>query len=150
MLKPMITYFKEIVNGVYTLFVGMKITFVHMFRRDVTVRYPRQSLKMTPRYRGHIELKCNETTGAPNCVVCMACERACPTGCIKLAGAKAEGAPRKTLTSYTLDFTTCSLCGLCVESCKFDALKFSKEYNLASRKKDDYKMDLLKSALEKK
>jgi len=148
MLKPMITYFKEIVNGVYTLFVGMKITITHMLRRDVTVRYPRQSLKMTPRYRGHIDLKCDEA-GKPKCVVCMACQRACPSGCIKLDGAKAEGAPRKSLTSYTLDFTTCSLCGLCVESCSFDAIKFSKEYNLASMKKDDYKMDLLKRVLEK-
>ncbi|MEI7880168.1 MAG: NADH-quinone oxidoreductase subunit I [bacterium] len=146
----MITYFKEIFNGLYTLFVGMKITFVHLFRPNVTVHYPRQTLKMTPRYRGHIDLTRDEATGKPKCVVCMACQRACPSGCIKLDGAKAEGAPRKSLTSYTLDFTTCSLCGLCVESCSFDALKFSKAYNLASMKKDDFKMDLLKRVLEKK
>ncbi|MEI6564193.1 MAG: NADH-quinone oxidoreductase subunit I [bacterium] len=146
----MITYIKEIVCGVYTLFVGMWITFIHMFRRRVTLNYPRQSLKMTPRYRGHIDLKRDEATGQPKCIVCMACQRACPSGCIKLDGAKAEGAPRKALTSYTLDFTTCSLCGLCVESCNFDALKFSKEYNLASMNKDDYRMDLLKRVLEKK
>lgn len=147
---PMITYIKDIASGLYTLCVGLKITLVHMFRRDVTVRYPRQSLKMTPRYRGHIDLTRDEATGKPKCVVCMACQRACPSGCIQLDGAKAEGAPRKSLTSYTLDYTTCSLCGLCVESCSFAALKFSKEYNLASWNKDDYKMDLLKRVLEKK
>lgn len=146
----MITYFKEIFSGLYTLCVGMKITFLHWFRPNVTVHYPRQSLKMTPRYRGHIDLTCDAATGKPKCVVCMACQRACPSGCIKLDGAKAEGAPRKSLTSYTLNFTTCSLCGLCVESCSFDALHFSKEYNLASRKKEDYTMDLLKRVLEKK
>ncbi len=146
----MITYFKEILNGLYTLMMGLKITLFNIFRRDVTVRYPYQSLKMTSRYRGHIDLTRDEATGKPKCVVCMACQRACPSGCIKLDGAKAEGAPRKSLTSYTLDFTTCSLCGLCVESCSFDAIHFSKDYNLASLKKDDYKMDLLKRMLEGK
>lgn len=146
----MITYIRDIVSGFITLCVGMKITFMHMFRRDVTVRYPRQSLKMTPRFRGHIDLTRDEATGKPKCIVCMACQRACPSSCIKLDGVKAEGAPRKSLTSYTLDYTTCSLCGLCVESCNFGALEFSKEYNLASLNKDDYKMDLLKRVLEKK
>jgi NADH-quinone oxidoreductase subunit I len=145
----MMTYFKDIFNGLWTLFTGMKITILHLFRSNVTVHYPRQTLKMTPRYRGHIDLTLDEATGKPKCVVCMACQRACPSGCIKLDGAKAEGAPRKSLTTYTLDFTTCSLCGLCVESCSFAALKFSKDYNLASWNKDDYKMDLLKRVLEK-
>jgi len=146
----MIIYFKEILNGLYTLFVGMKITMFNIFRRDVTVRYPYQSLQMTSRYRGHIDLIRDEATGKPKCVVCLACQRACPSGCIKLDGAKAEGAARKSLTSYELDFTTCSLCGLCVESCNFGALEFSKQYNLASMKKEDFKMDLLKRVLEKK
>jgi formate hydrogenlyase subunit 6/NADH:ubiquinone oxidoreductase subunit I len=30
-----------------------------------------------------------------------------------------------------------------VESCAFDALQFSKDYNLASVRKEDYQMDLL-------
>ena len=41
------------------------------------------------------------------------------------------------------DFTRCSLCGSCVEACKFDALEFSKEYNLASTRKEDFHFDLL-------
>ena len=48
------------------------------------------------------------------------------------------------LTSYILDFTRCSLCGSCVEACNFDALTFSKEYNLASTRKEDFIFDLLK------
>jgi len=145
----MIKYFKTNIEGAWTLAVGMWITFCHMFRRRVTLDYPYKSLTMTPRYRGHIDLIKDETTGKPKCIVCMACQRACPSGCIKLDGVKPEGATRKEPTSYTLNFTTCSLCGLCVESCNFGALKFSKEYNLASLRKEDYQMDLLARVQEK-
>ena len=143
-------YFREIVVGAWSLAVGLGITLRHMVRRRVTVNYPYESIPMSARYRGHIELKKDEKTGQPKCIVCMACQRACPSGCIRLDGQKAEGAPRKSLTTYVLDFTTCSLCGQCVESCKFDALEFSREYNLASFDKGDYVMDLLKRLKEAK
>lgn len=143
-------YFRDIIQGTRSLAIGMWITLKHMFRRPVTLRYPRESLTMTPRYRGHIELIRDEATGQPKCVVCMACQRACPSDCIALDGQKPEGGTRKVLTRYTLNFTTCSLCGLCVESCKFDALKFSKDYNMASLHKEDYTMDLLARGRESK
>ncbi len=104
---------------------------------------------MCARFRGHIELIGNEE-GKPNCVVCGMCERACPSGCISLAGEKPEGEKKKVLTKYILDFTTCSLCGSCVESCNFNALEFSKEYNLASTRKEDFIFDLLKRLEEQK
>ena len=78
------------------------------------------------------------------------CERACPSNCISLAGEKPEGSKKKVLTKYILDFTTCSLCGSCVESCNFDALQFSNEYNLASTRREDFIMDLLKRLEEQK
>ncbi|MEI7437422.1 MAG: 4Fe-4S dicluster domain-containing protein [bacterium] len=146
----MINYFREIFEGAWSLAVGMGITFVRMFHHRVTLDYPYKSLKMTARYRGHIELQLDAQTRQPKCIVCMACQKACPSGCIRLDGQKPEGATRKVLTSYMLDFTTCSLCGLCVESCSFNALEFSREYNLASTCKQDYQMDLFKRAGEAK
>jgi NADH-quinone oxidoreductase subunit I len=80
----------------------------------------------------------------------MACERACPSGCISIGGEKKEGEKKKTLTLYKLDFTRCSLCGCCVEACNFGAIDFSKEYNLASTRKEDYYFDLLKRLQEKR
>lgn len=145
----MITYLNHMARGAWTLAVGMRITLLNMFRRRLTVNYPRQSLAMTPSHRSHIELVCDEKTGQPKCVVCLACQKACPSGCIRLDGRKPEGAARKVLTKYTLDFPGCSLCGLCMESCNFGAIKFSKEYNLASLRKEDYQMDLLQRAREK-
>lgn len=139
-------YFKQIVEGAASLAVGMWITLRHAFRRPVTVQYPYQSVTLPARYRGHVELTRDPATGEPKCIACMACQRACPSGCITLEGEKPAGATRRIVTRYTLDFTTCSLCGLCVESCAFDALHFSKDYNLASTRKEDYVMDLLQRA----
>jgi formate hydrogenlyase subunit 6/NADH:ubiquinone oxidoreductase subunit I len=59
-------------------------------------------------------------------------------------GVKPEGAKRKTVTNYRLDFTKCSLCGSCVEACRDGAIRFSRDYNLASTNKEDFIMDLFK------
>lgn len=139
----MVAYFREIFSGLWSLFIGLGITFREFFKPVVTMPYPYETLKMPDRYRGHVEL-IEDEEGKAKCIVCMACQRACPSDCIKLGGEKPEGSKKKVLTSYTLDFTRCSLCGSCVEACKFDALEFSKEYNLASTRKEDYHFDLLK------
>lgn len=136
-------YLNENISGSWSLLVGMWITLRQTLIRPVTVNYPYEHLRMTDQFRGHVDLIRNEETGEPNCVVCMACQKACPSDCIRIEGHKLEGAKHRIPTLFMLDYTTCSLCGLCVESCKFNALKFSKEYNLASLRKEDYQMDLL-------
>ena len=138
----MVTYFKDIYSGLISLFIGMGVTYREFFKPTVTVQYPYETLTMTERYRGHIELIENEE-GKPSCVACGLCQRACPSACITLAGEKLEGEKKKVLTKHILDFTRCSLCGSCVESCNFNAIQFSKEYNLASTRREDFIFDLL-------
>jgi NADH-quinone oxidoreductase subunit I len=142
-------YFRELFSGAKSLAVGLGITFKYMLKPVVTLQYPHESLRMPPRFRGHIELLGDVETGEPKCVVCGMCQKACPSSCITLAGEKPEGAKKKVLTSYVLDFTKCSLCGQCVESCKFEAITFSKEYNLAGPRKEAYVFDLKKRLEEK-
>ncbi|MFU8818753.1 MAG: NuoI/complex I 23 kDa subunit family protein [Desulfurivibrio sp.] len=142
-------YFQELYDGGKSLLVGMGITFKYMLQPVVTMQYPRQSVKMTPRYRGHIELVADEE-GNNKCIVCGMCQRSCPSGCISLAGEKPEGGKKKVLTHYQLNFTTCSLCGSCVEGCPTDALEFSKEYNLAGLTSQEFIFDLLKRFEERK
>jgi NADH-quinone oxidoreductase subunit I len=110
----------------------------------VTVHYPHETLKIPKRFRGHIELVRDPQTGMAKCFVCKLCEKACPSDCITVEGVKPEGARRKTVTYYRLDFTKCSLCGSCVEACRDGAIRFSREYNLAGLKKEDFIMDLFK------
>jgi NADH-quinone oxidoreductase subunit I len=132
----------EFYNGVKSLFIGLKITIGQFFRPIVTVQYPHETLKIPKRFRGHIELVRDPGTGKAKCFVCKLCEKACPSDCITVEGVKPEGARRKTVTSYRLDFTKCSLCGSCVEACRDSAIRFSREYNLASTSKEEFIMDL--------
>ncbi|MEW6218328.1 MAG: NADH-quinone oxidoreductase subunit I [Thermodesulfobacteriota bacterium] len=143
-------YFKEIIDGATSLAVGLGITFKHMVGPVVTVQYPHQSLKMKPRFRGHIELTPDPETGESICIVCGLCQKGCPSDCISVSGAKDEATKKKVLTEYTLDFTKCSLCGQCVENCKPGAIRFSMDYNLASQRREDFVFDLVKRLKERK
>jgi NADH-quinone oxidoreductase subunit I len=135
---------KEIVTGFNSLVTGMRITLGQFFKPSVTVQYPHESIKMPPRFRGHIELVVDPETGKPKCFACKLCERACPSDCITVDGAKLDGGKKKSVTEYMLDFTKCSLCGSCVEACRDGAIRFSREYNLASTSKEQFIMDLFK------
>jgi len=139
---------KEIVSGFNSLVTGMRITIGQFFKPIITVQYPHETLKIPPRFRGHIELVRDPETGKALCYSCKLCERACPSDCISVDGAKLEGAKKKSVTTYILDFTKCSLCGSCVEACRDGAIRFSREYNLASTSKEEYVMDLFKRLQE--
>ena len=134
--------FREIASGLYSLLTGMRVTIVQFFKPNVTVQYPRESLKMTERYRGHIELVRDPATGKPICYACKLCEKACPTECIRVEGVKLDGDKRKRVTEYRLDFSKCSLCGACVEACRDNAIRFSKRYNWATTHKEEFVLDL--------
>ncbi len=152
------SYFSEIFLGLKSLVIGLGITAKEFFKPVVTVSYPYETIKMSERYRGHIEL-IEDEEGKPKCVACGMCQRACPSGCISLASKSVEyevevkgemkTKKKKVLTQYNLNFTTCSLCGQCVESCGFGAITFSKEYNLASSRKEDFHFDLLNRLKER-
>lgn len=135
---------RELVNGFVSLLTGMRITLQQFLKREVTVHYPHEALKMAKRYRGHIVLVREPQTGKSLCIACKACEKACPSDCIVVEGVKREGEKKKSVTEFRLDFTKCSLCGSCVEVCPTDALEYSKEYNLASTSKDNFlRIDLV-------
>jgi NADH-quinone oxidoreductase subunit I len=136
----------EVPRGFWSLLVGMRVTLTQFFKPVVTVPYPHQTLPIPARYRGHIELVVDPATGRPLCTACKLCERACPSDCIFVDGAKREGEKKKSVTEYRLDFTRCSLCGSCVEACASDAIRFSKEYNLAGTRKEAYQYDLVQRA----
>ncbi len=129
---------RQIIDGLGSLFTGMRITLAQFFKRSVTVQYPHESLKMPERYRGHIVFVRDSTTGKSLCIACKSCQKACPSDCIVVEGIKREGEKRKSVTDFRLDFTKCSLCGSCVEVCPTDALEFSRAYNLASTNKEQF------------
>jgi NADH-quinone oxidoreductase subunit I len=133
---------KEIFTGFNSLVTGMRITIGQFFKPSVTTQYPHETLPIPARFRGHIELVLDPETGKAKCYACKLCERACPSDCILVDGAKLEGAKKKSVTEYRLDFTKCSLCGSCVEACRDGAIRFSRDYNLAGFSKEEFIMDL--------
>jgi NADH-quinone oxidoreductase subunit I len=63
----------------------------------------------------------------------------------RVEGIKREGEKKKSVSEYVLDFTTCSLCGSCIEACPSDAIEFSKDYNVVSLDREDFShMDLVR------
>jgi formate hydrogenlyase subunit 6/NADH:ubiquinone oxidoreductase subunit I len=134
------------ITGAVSLIAGLGVTIKAFFQPVVTSQYPRQLLKISPRFRGHTKLIAERDNSEKiACTACGICVRNCPSGSIKSAeGEKREGEKRKTATSYLLDFTTCSQCGICVEVCPFDALDFSADFNLVGFKREDFHFDLVK------
>lgn len=136
-------YFALLFIGTKSLLVGLGVTLRALLSPTVTVHYPRQKIAITPNFRGHTVLVKDPETGRHRCIVCMLCERNCPSNCITVVGEKPEGETKKALTAYRLDFTRCSLCGICVEVCPTQALDFSDEYELAAFTREAYHYNLL-------
>lgn len=137
------SYFREIVDGGLSLVKGMGVTVRRLWRPVVTVQYPRRRLRLSPAYRGHIELKRFEDTGFHKCVACGSCQRHCPSNVIKVQGVKDHATSAKVGTHYIIDFTRCSLCGLCVEVCPTQTLQYSREYEMVGDNRWDGVVDLM-------
>lgn len=74
---------------------------------------------------------------------CQACADACPTGAVTIDGGK----PR-------IDLGRCLFCVDCVEACPEEAIRYTTEYRLATRRREDLVIDgqehKLAEALEEK
>ena len=141
----LLTALRETVAGFKSLLTGMRITAREAAKPSITVQYPHDTLKMADRFRGHVKLVLDPVTGKSRCTSCNLSVRACPSDCLTVEGIKREGEKKKSVSEYTLDFTTCSLCGSCVEACPSDAIEYSKDYNVVSLDRAEFaRMDLLK------
>ena len=136
-------HIREVVQGFFSLLVGMRVTMGNMFVKPHTVQWPRETAPLPAKFRGHIMMLPDEMTRYPKCIACTACARNCPSQCITVTGRKPAGAKKKLADCFVLDFTKCSLCGICVESCPVGALDFSRDYALAAFSKDGFNRMIL-------
>jgi NADH-quinone oxidoreductase subunit I len=112
------------------LFKGLWVTFRYTIGSKVTIQFPEQVKEPSDRFRGILRLHRNET-GDPLCIGCKMCQRTCPEECFAIEAAKDEsGKMRPTRFDWNLE--RCTFCGLCVEACPTDAIRFSKEFRLAA------------------
>ena len=108
-----------------------------------TVQYPEERVRMAPRFHGHL-IQCKDGEGQYLCTACKACERACPHGVIVVEGERnpdRESKKKMLVTRFTWDAGRCMYCGLCVEACNFDALKWGLGYELSTYKRDELVFD---------
>jgi NADH-quinone oxidoreductase subunit I len=123
---------QEIFQKVFLLDIlqGLLVTLKHYFSRKVTVQYPEKVKEPAARFRGLLRLYCDEK-GEPLCIACKACQRICPTNCFEIEGARPEGSKVLRPTRYDWKLDRCSFCGLCVEVCPTDAIRFSREFRMS-------------------
>jgi NADH-quinone oxidoreductase subunit I len=106
---------------------GMIITFKHIFKKDVTLRYPEQQREIAPVYRGQHVLK-RDDAGAERCTACGLCAVSCPAEAITMvAEERRKGEENlyreeKYASTYEINMLRCIFCGLCEEACPKEAI----------------------------
>jgi NADH-quinone oxidoreductase subunit I len=121
---------------------GLKTTFRHLFKKNVTVQYPEQKKPMREQiYRGVHRLNRDEH-GRVACVACFMCETACPAHCIHIEGGESPWPDReKYPVKFDIDELRCIYCGMCEEACPVDAIELTPEYSIVGLTRDEMVFD---------
>jgi len=123
-----------ILEGAWSIVVGLYVTFINFWRTKVTDRYPHRdpALNWQPRpgYRGDFALITDRETGKLRCIACQQCQNICPVGCI-LVVPEGKGKERHP-TEFYIDTGLCMYCGLCVDVCPADAITMTPDYETAT------------------
>ncbi|KJV75087.1 NADH-quinone oxidoreductase subunit I [Orientia tsutsugamushi] len=104
----------------YEIIVGMFLTLKYFFKSKVTIRYPSEVSKLSPRFKGEHALR-RYPDGEERCIACKLCEAICPAQAITIEAKEQPNGSRRT-TKYDIDMTKCIYCGLCQEACPVDAI----------------------------
>jgi len=146
----MLNTVKEIFVGAWSILVGMGVTFKYIFKRPVTLQYPYQPAHPSNVHKGRIRFVVFPETNTHDCIACLKCKNICPSNCfLEITGEKPPEGGKKRATKFINNFSTCSLCSLCIEACPTKTLEHSPEFNLASEDKKMFIYDFLKEVDER-
>lgn len=123
------------------LIKGLLISLRNLRRGPITVQYPYEKLDLPERARWAVRPK-YFSDGSPKCTACMTCVRTCPDYILDLDVETRED-KSKHIREFSYELGACMMCGLCVESCPFDAIRMSHEYELAVQDRNALKENLL-------
>ena len=128
--------------GLWSLLVGLRVTFEHIFKKPVTLQYPAETWDLPIGAKGQL------FNVIEDCIGCLQCARTCPVDCIAIETAKAgkdedlgetsNGQKKKLhLLRYDIDFAKCCWCGLCTDPCPTECLHMTKEYENSVYSRDN-------------
>jgi len=122
---------KDIIKTVFIAFpIGFLTTLKHLFKKPVTLRYPKVKQEMAPRYRGlHYLEKYDD--GTDRCVCCGLCAASCPADAIYMEPGETEKGERFAQI-YEINLLRCIYCGYCEEACPEEAIFLGHEYEFSS------------------
>ena len=135
-------YFSEAIKSLWTVLVGMKVTFKHLFVPSVTIQYPDIKLALPERERNRLYVNMDD------CIGCDQCARACPVNCITIETVKGlpdedlgktSSGKRKALwvTQFDIDFAKCCYCQLCVFPCPTECIYMTDVYEFSEYERSD-------------
>ena len=160
-------------KGLWSLAVGLRITAVELVKPQITVHYPRQEVKnlaYLPRPHRARAAGCGPPDAALHHVLALCRQLPLalhhpaharqgrggrpgrgpgPAACAGRPGAlfPAPAPPpdqiERVLDVYRLNYSLCSLCGLCVQNCPVDAIRFTGNAYLVGTTRQTFDIDLL-------
>ncbi len=141
-------YFNNAWSALYTIFVGMKITFKHLFVPSVTIQYPDVKLQLPERERNRLYVNMDD------CIGCDQCARACPVDCITIETVKSipgedlgktSNGKKKALwvTKFDIDFAKCCYCQLCVFPCPTECIYMTDVYEFSEFERNNLIYDFV-------
>lgn len=131
-------YFKNIIEGVKSLVIGMRASLRHFNNRKelvATLQYPHEKWPIPERNIGFKEedynlIRSRLHVDIDDCIGCLQCERACPVDCIKIetvkppkgsdhdCGITSNDTQKKMIVSrFSIDMAECCYCNLCAYPC---------------------------------
>ncbi len=141
-------YLNNAWDAIYTIFIGMKITFKHLFVPSVTIQYPDVKLQLPERERNRLYVNMDD------CIGCDQCARACPVDCITIETVK--GVPGEDLgktsngkkkalwvTKFDIDFAKCCYCQLCVFPCPTECIYMTDVYEFSEFERNNLIYDFV-------
>ncbi len=128
-------YFSDFFRGIWSLMLGMSVTWKELWTKKVTRQYPenRETLVISDRYRCELVMP-HDDNNEHACTACGVCEMNCPNGTIQVISKTIEtedGKKKKILDTYHWDLGMCTFCNLCVLTCPSDAIRFDNNFENA-------------------
>ena len=129
-------YFNNIWLALSSIAIGMRITFKHLFVKNVTTQYPDVKRKLPERARNRLYVNMDD------CIGCDQCAMACPVDCITIEtikstpdvdlGTTSTGQKKRLyVPRFDIDIAKCCYCGLCVPPCPTDCIVMTDVYEFS-------------------